>query len=89
MVCLGANPLWAADIQQGKALHDKACIACHAALMKGNPTLIYTREDRRIQSLPALRRRVQRCSLAAGADWTQGALEDVIAYLNQSYYRFR
>ncbi|QBQ56485.1 hypothetical protein E3U44_07035 [Nitrosococcus wardiae] len=89
MFCLGANSLWAADTEQGKILHDKACITCHASLMKGHPSLIYTREDRRIQSLAALRKRVQRCSVAAGVDWSQEALEDVIAYLNQSYYHFR
>jgi len=72
----------AADVENGKQLHNQACQACHG-------TEVYTRADRRIQSLDALRAQVQRCTKAAGVDWSSEQIGNVVSYLNQEFYGFK
>jgi mono/diheme cytochrome c family protein len=79
---------YGADVAAGRALHDKSCIACHASLMKGKPSLIYTRPDRRIQTYQGLVAHVSRCAATVGVDWSEASVKDVAAFLNQTYYKF-
>lgn len=76
------SPLHAADTAAGKAMHDKNCLACH-------DTGVYTRENRQIISLDALRKRVTRCELSQGMDVTPEQTEDIVQYLNESFYQFK
>ena len=77
-----SNPLLAADIKNGKKLQQKNCMSCHDDSM-------YTRDNRRIKSLPALRTQVQRCESTLGLTWFDEEVDDVTAYLNQSFYKFK
>jgi cytochrome c2 len=74
----GAN----ANVERGKELVDSKCMACHG-------TDVYTRPEHRIKSLEALENQIPRCAKAAGADWNQQQMADVVAYLNQAYYKFK
>lgn len=85
---LAAGHAQAADIERGKQLHDANCIHCHASIMGGNGTAIYTRPDRRIESLPALQKQVRRCKNSLGISWPEDQVQDVVAYLNQTFYKF-
>ena len=78
----------AADIERGKSLHDENCIECHVSIVGGDGSGIYTRPDRRIDSLPALRAQVQRCKNSMGVSWPEDQIDDVVAYLNKMYYKF-
>jgi mono/diheme cytochrome c family protein len=71
----------AADIEHGKALHDKSCLSCH-------DTKAYTAADRKIETLDALDQRVHMCTRAAAVAWSKNDVADVIAYLNSSFYKF-
>jgi cytochrome c2 len=71
----------AADADRGKALHDKHCMQCH-------DTKVYTRENRFIDSRAALQKQVQRCQLNAGARWFDEDVNDVVEYLNQTFYHY-
>jgi mono/diheme cytochrome c family protein len=71
----------AADIEHGKALHDKNCMGCH-------DTKAYTSADRKIETLDALNQRVHMCTRAAGVAWSDSDVADVIAYLNTNFYKF-
>lgn len=71
----------AADIQRGKALHDENCMKCHG-------TEVYTRENRRINSLAALRSQVTRCEMSQELRWSDEQAEDVVQYLNETFYKF-
>ena len=75
-------------IAQGKNLHDVACLACHASLTAGEPTLLYTRSDRKVTSLPSLQQRVKVCAIAADANWSDTERESVVHYLNSAFYHF-
>ena len=87
LTCL-ASPTVADDLKRGKALHDDNCIECHVSIQGGDGSGIYTRPDRRIDSLPALSAQVNRCKNSMGVSWPQDQIDDVVAYLNSSYYKF-
>jgi len=76
------KPLLAADIENGKKLQQKNCMSCHDDSM-------YTRDNRRVNSLSALRTQVQRCESTLGLTWFDEEVDDVTAYLNQSFYKFK
>lgn len=78
----------AADIQRGKQLHDENCLKCHTSIMGGDPNSIYTREDHRMTSLAALDKQVRRCKTSLGVSWPDDQIDDVVAYLNQTFYKF-
>jgi cytochrome c553 len=69
------------EAPDGKALHDARCLACHG-------TEVYTREDRKINSLSALSGQVSRCTQATGVQWFDDEQEAVIDYLNRRFYQF-
>lgn len=72
----------AEDVASGKALHQQACTGCHG-------TEVYTRPDRKIDSLAGLERQVQRCANnAAKVDWTASQMDAVVNYLNDTFYGF-
>lgn len=87
LTCL-ASPTVAADLKRGKSLHDDNCIECHVSIQGGDGSGIYTRQDRRIDSLTALSSQVNRCKNSMGVSWPQDQIDDVVAYLNSSYYKF-
>jgi len=83
-VCLLAatSSLPAANLDNGKALVDGNCTKCH-------DERIYTRPDRRVTTLDGLNKQVRRCELSLGLKWFDEDINDVAAYLNQTYYHFK
>ncbi|MFZ0257748.1 MAG: hypothetical protein WAN46_19385 [Gammaproteobacteria bacterium] len=82
LLLLIAGSAGAEDGASGKALHDRACTSCHG-------TEVYTRPDRKIDSLTALERQVQRCAeKAAKVDWNASQIDAVAQYLNNAFYGF-
>jgi len=79
----------AADPAHGKDLHDANCQSCHTSLMDGNPDLIYTRPDRRVNSINGLRNQVTRCKTTVGVTWPEDQIEDVVEYLNTNFYKLK
>ena len=71
----------AADLKAGQALHDAHCMKCH-------DSGVYSRDDRRITSLEGLRKQVARCELSLGLTWFDDQRENVVQYLNSTYYKF-
>lgn len=84
-----SQTLNAADISNGKSLHDDNCINCHASLLGGDGTSIYTRENRKMESYAALDKQVRRCRDSLGMSWPEEQIMDVITYLNESFYHFK
>jgi cytochrome c2 len=84
-----AAPFSKGDPKTGKALFDKAkCGACHASMMGGDGSGLFTRPERKIKSPDALLKQVKFCATQAGAQWFPDDEEHVAAYLNQQYYKF-
>lgn len=71
----------AADIENGNDLHFEHCTGCH-------DETVYTRSERKIRDLAQLGRQVRFCKDAVGATWFDDEVDDVIEYLNATYYRF-
>jgi len=80
---------WAGNVDSGRELHQENCISCHQAKMGGDGSGIYTREDRRIDSYQALNDQVRRCKTSLGVPWPEHQIDDVITYLNETYYKFK
>lgn len=76
------GPAAAVDLANGKALHDSTCKTCHQSDY-------YTRKNRIIHSSADLKKQVTRCQEGAGAHWSATQIEDVAAYLNTTYYKFK
>lgn len=79
----------AGNIESGRELHQENCISCHQAQMGGDGSAIYTREDRRIDSFEALNNQVRRCKTSLGVPWPEHQIDDVITYLNETFYKFK
>jgi hypothetical protein len=73
---------FAIDVNHGKSLQQDNCMSCH-------DDSIYTREERRVTTLDALRQQVQRCETTLNLTWFPEDVDDVIEYLNTSFYKFK
>jgi len=73
-----AGPLQA---DEGKALYSENCTKCHSSE-------VFTREDRGIKNLDALKTRVKQCTGAAEVKWTPEQIQVVADYLNKDFYKF-
>jgi cytochrome c5 len=72
----------AKDASSAHALYEQNCIKCHGSE-------IYTRPDRKVDSLDALGRQVQRCETALGLRWFDEDIHEVTTLLNDRFYRFQ
>lgn len=86
---ISQNSFAAGDIERGKELHKENCTSCHASALGGDGTKIYTRADRKIDSYEALENQVKRCKTALGVSWPEHQIDDVLAYLNETFYKFK
>lgn len=64
-----------------KPYHDANCLRCH-------DTSVYTREDRRINSYPALESQVARCDANLALKLFPDDLAVLVEHMNDSYYQF-
>jgi hypothetical protein len=69
------------DSADGKRLHDANCMGCH-------DTGIYTRKDRVVQSLDALRQQLEGCTHMAKREFSAIETRNIIKYLNDQFYQF-
>jgi len=84
-----AVPFAKGDPKTGKTLHDKACINCHASMLGGDGSRIYTRADRKTKNAEQLAARISGCNANTGAGWFPEDELDVAAHLNKTYYKFK
>ena len=70
------------DSADGSFLHDANCLGCH-------DTGVYTRKDRRIRSLDALKGQLASCSHMANLQFSAIEMQNIIRYLNDQFYQFR
>jgi mono/diheme cytochrome c family protein len=69
------------DSANGQRLLDANCVTCHQ-------TDIFTRKDRKVQSLDALKEQLVACSHAAKKDFSTTEMQDLLKYLNDQFYHF-
>lgn len=69
------------DAVEGQRLHDAHCMACH-------DTGIYSRKDRKMRSIDALKAQLQDCSHMAKAQLSPAQAQHLLKYLDERFYRF-
>lgn len=75
-----AGSVTAADFNAEKFVQQN-CTRCH-------DSGVYTREDRRVQSLQQLDSQVRRCDSMVGTKLFEDDINLLVDYLNQRYYHF-
>ena len=84
-------PVFAApDLANGKAIDQQKCYGCHAKKSGfSNGDMIYTRSDGKVKSLANLKKMVSLCNTELRLDLFPEDETDVVAYLNQQFYKFK
>lgn len=93
LICLGfcvSHAYAAPDLANGKQIDQQKCYACHAKKSGfGNGDMIYTRSDSKVKSIANLKRMVSLCNSELRLDLFPEDEADVVAYLNQQFYKFK
>jgi cytochrome c len=85
-----ASTSMAADVNHGKTLHQAKCYQCHAEKSGlGNGDIIYTRADRKVKDPARLKFMVSMCNTELRLDLFPEDEADLVAYLNQQFYKFK
>jgi hypothetical protein len=81
---------YGADVNNGKTLHLAKCYQCHAEKSGlGNGDIIYTRSDRKVKDIQRLKTQVSMCNTQLRLDLFPEDESDLVAYLNQQFYKFK
>ena len=81
--------LAAADAAEGRKLVAEAhCETCHHNKTLGDAKAVYLRKDRKVTSLEKLKAQVALCNSELNLKLFPDDEEHIVAYLNQTYYRF-
>ncbi|MGW8246965.1 MAG: cytochrome c [Acidiferrobacterales bacterium] len=76
-----ADSMLLGDAKKGEAIHNAHCTACHTST-------VYTRPNHMVKSIGGLVGRVNACSSNLGLNLSQDQVNDVVKYLNDTYYKF-
>ena len=80
----------AVDLNNGKSLHQAKCYQCHAEKSGlGNGDIIYIRADRKVKDPARLKFMVNMCNTELRLDLFPEDEADLVAYLNQQFYKFK
>ena len=80
-VIVTGSPTVMADAARGQTLHDEHCMKCH-------DNSVYTRPDCFVKNREGLAKQVKRCQQSLGVKWFDDEVNDVVEYLNASFYNF-
>ena len=81
-----ANPFPNGDAQTGKKLFEQhKCNRCHATMLGGDGSAMFTRADRKVRTAAELVEQIRVCSGNVGANLTPQDEQHLGAYLNRYY----
>ena len=81
-----ANPFPNGNAQSGQKLFDQLkCNRCHAAMLGGDGSAMFTRADRKVHNAAELVEQMRFCSGNVGANLTPQDEQHLGAYLNRYY----
>ena len=85
-----AAPFADGDPAIGKKLFEQhKCNRCHVKIVDGDGSAIFTRPDRKVTNPQHLIKQMYRCSGNIGVTLTPQDEQNLGAYLNQQYYKFK
>lgn len=67
---------------EGKKVHEANCLSCH------NDS-VYQRKDRSVRNLDGLNQQINNCGHAVDATLGKTQINDLVKYLNETYYKFK
>ncbi len=76
------------DVENGEWLHTDKCAGCHTQRFDNEGEAVYQREDHKVKSIEGLMGFVEMCNTNSGAGLDSDQMDDVTAFLNDSYYHF-
>ena len=74
--------IYAANFERGQELFQDQCIACH-----GEPN--FASKGSKVKKLSDLNRKISSWATHSGTDWRKSEIDDVMHYLNKSFYHFK
>lgn len=81
-----ANPFPNGNAQSGQKLFEQfKCNRCHAAMLGGDGSAMFTRADRKVHNASQLVEQIRICSGNVGANLTPQDEQHLGAYLNRYY----
>lgn len=84
-----ALALAAGDPAEGaKLVAENRCEACHHNKTLGDAKAVYLRKDRKVTSLAKLQAQVALCNSELNLKLFPDDEEHIVAYLNETYYKF-
>lgn len=72
----------AEDSERGRLLYENECKVCHTSV-------VHVREDRKAKSRDEIRNWVQRWQKELKLQWGSSEIDDVIEYLDTTYYKLK
>ena len=85
-----AAPFAKGDVAAGEKSFEKHdCKSCHVRMLGGDGSAIFTREKRKIKTASSLTTQIQNCSTNLGLMLFEDEEENLAAYLNKKYYKFK
>jgi len=81
-LAVSAHAALPGDGAEGKRLHDANCVSCHGVS-------VYSRQDRKVRSLDALKQQVENCTHMAQKEFSPAERKGIVKYLNDQFYRFQ
>jgi len=85
-----ATPFAKGDAVAGKKIVEQnKCNGCHANMLGGDGSAMYTRADRKIKTPQSLATQITRCSVNLGLTLFPEDEENIGAHLNKNYYKFK
>ncbi len=80
----------AMNLATGENLDRQKCYECHSKKVAfGDGDLIYTRSDRKVNTIANLSRMVSLCNSELRLDLFPEDEVDLVLYLNQTFYKFK
>lgn len=87
-LAFGTQAMLLGNAEHGQKLHQAKCVACHVQQYGGDGSQIYQRADRKVRSIEGLMARVAGCNRQVNAGFNPDDINDVVSYLNETYYHF-
>ena len=88
ILTLSVMALLAGEAEDGTPLHDNFCMGCHVSVVGGDGGEIYLRENRNVKTIEGLMGAVDFCNDQAKTGLNDYDLDDIVAYLNETFYQF-
>ena len=85
-----AAPFAKGDAAAGKKSYEQhKCNDCHVSKLGGDGSAMFTRKDRKVKTAASLATQITRCSVNLGLNLFEDEEENLGAYLNKNYYKFK